>query len=58
MFTGFVAVFVFVLICAIFYLSEFIIVDNKIVIKYFDYNNGENWSITYEILEKSDSNDR
>lgn len=40
------------------YLSEFIIVDNKIVIKYFDYNNGENWSITYEILEKSDSNDR
>ena len=40
------------------YLSEFIIVDNKIIIKYFDYNNGENWSITYEILEKSDGNDR
>lgn len=36
------------------YLSEFIIVDNKIRIKYFDYNNGATWSITYEILEKSD----
>lgn len=33
------------------YLSEFIIVDNKIIIKCFDYNNGETWSITYEILE-------
>jgi len=36
------------------YLDEFIIVDNKIIIKCFDYNSGETWSITYEIFKGSD----
>ena len=39
------------------YLSEFIIADNTIKIKYFNYNNGESESIIYEILEKLGSID-
>ena len=36
------------------YFNEFIIVDNKIIIKCFDYNSGATWSITYEIFKGSD----